>query len=330
MISYLKKHLVKNWIEERIIDEGDKELYEYGIEITIEYFFNIITTIVLALITKEVISCIFMYVSFMMLRSYSGGIHARTFFRCYIYSSLVLFVTLILIKYGMINIWIYRVAAFVSILYLWRTKPVESENKEVNERERAVFRKKEKIIISIIAAISIVAIFIGFVKIEKGLESTLVIAGISSAVCIFIRVFASDGNRNGDGNTIILRKSFDTGNLEQGEDEQCNSDYLEVKLENGVKCIKLDDIMYVHCEKKKMYIYLKDGEEYIVCAKLDFILKELKEYNEFIRIQKSYLVNFDYVKRYEIQRILLWNGQVFSISKNKVEKVRERYLKLKI
>lgn len=330
MVSYLKKHIVKSWIEGRIIEEGDKELYEYGIEITIEYFFNIITTIVLALITKEVISCIFMYVSFMMLRSYSGGIHAGTFLRCYIYSSLVLFVTLLLIKYGLINIWIYRVAALISILYLWGTEPVESENKEVNERERAVFRRKEKIIILVIAAISIVAIFIGFVKIEKGLESTLVIAGISSAVCIFIRAYASDGRRNGNGNTIILRKSFDTDNFEQGKGKQCNCDYLEVKLEDGVKCIELNDIMYVHCEKKKMVIYLKNGEEYIVCAKLDFISKELKEYDEFIRIQKSYLVNFDYVKRYEIQRILLWNEQVFSISKDKVEEVRKKYLNLKI
>lgn len=187
MLHLLKKRIVNGWIADCIISEEDRELYEYGVEITVEYIINIITTILIAILTKEIIACAFMYISFMFLRSYSGGIHAKSFLRCYIYSSLVIFISLILIKLNLINIWIYRFCGMAGALYLWFTKPVASKNKEVSEKEKKFFCKKEKNIITYIIIISIVAFFIGFVKIEKGLESTLIIAFVSNILTIIKR-----------------------------------------------------------------------------------------------------------------------------------------------
>lgn len=435
MLSYLKTYIVNSWIEGKIIEEEDRELYEYGIEITIEYLFNLITTIILALITGEIISCVFMYISFMILRSYAGGVHAKTFIRCYIYSSLVILVTLILIRFELVDIWIYRGAALFYLIYLWITEPVESKNRKVNEREKEVFRRREKLVLLIIMFVSVIAIFTEFVKIEKGLESTLIITGISSVVCFFERVinfkvqrgvetnmiriaicddeevfldeirniitkmqekieqrihietfsnsksllFAMEkrdsfdilfmdielGNENGieitekikkkyPGLVVIyvtshqeyvyeifktepldfIRKPLDKNRIEEclfrALDKCYNLDYLKVRYKGGILHIKIKDIVYIYTEKKKLYICMVDEGEYAISAKLDYIEEELKRYDEFIRIQKSFLVNFNYVKRYEQQMVVLQDGKICSISRDKKDEVRERYMKLKI
>lgn len=185
MVHMIKNRIVNNWIKENVIGEEDRELYEYGVEITVEYAINLFTTVLIVVIMQEIISGIFMYASFMMLRSYSGGVHAKSFKRCYLYSSMVILITLLLIRFNIISIWIYRGVGVVSCLYLWFTEPIASENKEVNEKEKRFFIKKEKNIIIYIVIISIVAFFMGFAKIEKGLESTLIIAFIS---CILARL----------------------------------------------------------------------------------------------------------------------------------------------
>lgn len=435
MVGYIKTHIVNGWIDRKLIEEEDRELYEYGIEITVEFIVNIITTIILALITREIIPCIFMYGSFMVLRSYSGGIHAKTFIRCYFYSTLVILVTLIFIRFGLVNIWVYRGFALVNLVYLWRTEPVESENKVVNEREKVVFRHKEKIVMSVILFISVIAIFSGFVKIEKGLESTLIVAGISSVVCFFKRginfevkrgvgtnmiriaicddeeifsneienivvrmqenlqqrilikkftnakslLFAMEQNagfdilfmdielENENGIEIVeriknkyfgliviyvtshqeyvydifktepldfIRKPFNEERIKEcmlrALDKCYNLDYLKVRYKSGFLHIKIKDIMYIYSERKKLHICMTNGEEQVVYGRLDYIEEELNRYDEFIRIQKSYLVNFNFVKRYDFLQIVLQDGKILSVSRDKKEEVREKYFKWKI
>lgn len=435
MADYLKTHIVNSWIKGKLIEEEDRELYEYGIEITVEYIINVITTIILALITGEIVPCIFMYVSFMVLRSYSGGIHAKTFLMCYFYSTLIILITLIFIRFGLVNIWIYRGFAFISLVYLWITEPEESENKIVSEREKEVYRHRERIVISIILFISIIAIFTGFVKIEKGLESTLIVAGISSIACflervinfevkrgvgtnmiriaicddeeffsdeienivtkmqeslnqrIFIKKFTNGnsllfaleqnagfdilfmdielGNENGIeivekiknkyfGLIVIyvtshqeyvydifktepldfIRKPFDEQRIKEcmlrALDKCRNPDYLKVRYKSGFLHIKIKDIVYIYSERKKLHICMTDGEEQVVYGRLDCMEEELNRYDEFIRIQKSYLVNFNYVKRYDFLQIVLQDGKTLSVSRDKKEEVREKYFKWKI
>lgn len=434
MVNYLKSHIVNSWIEGNLIREEDRELYEYGIEITTEYVLIILTTIFLAAVTGELISCSFMFLSFMTLRSYSGGVHAKNFIRCYIYSTMVIFVTLILIRFELIDIWIYRGIALFSLFYLWITKPVESENKEVSEPERVVFRRREKMILAFVTFISVIAILTGFVKIEKGLESTLIIAGISSSICYLKQIFNFEVRRGVDTNMIRIavcddeeiflneieriitkmqdrieqrihietfttakslefamdkRESLDIlfMDIELGKDngievtekikkqypgliviyitshyecvydvfktepldfirkpidkerlEQCvlraldkcyNLDYLKVRYQGGILHIKIKDIMYIYSDKKKLHICVADND-YTITTKLDNIAEVLKEYDEFIRIQKSYLVNFNYVKRYEPQKIILRDDKIFSVSRDKKEEVRKKYVKLKM
>lgn len=175
----LKKSIVNRWIANGVIDEEDRELYEYGIEITIEHLINVITCTVLAIITGEILAYVVLILSFMKLRNYAGGIHASSFVKCYVCSTLVILAALLFIKYKLISILIYRMVASISTIYLFVCQHGETENRVVSEMERKVYsRKKRIILICLIILIGVVAIF-NLVEIEKGIESAIIISGVS-------------------------------------------------------------------------------------------------------------------------------------------------------
>ena len=69
--------IVRFFIESKVIDETDQEIYEYGLEILIE---NVMLTVFLLLfgvmIGKGIETCIFLF-SFCWLRRFCGGYHAK-------------------------------------------------------------------------------------------------------------------------------------------------------------------------------------------------------------------------------------------------------------
>ena len=76
--------IVRFFIESKVIDETDQEIYEYGLEILIE---NVMLTVFLLLsgvmIGKGIETCIFLF-SFCWLRRFCGGYHAKTKRGCHI------------------------------------------------------------------------------------------------------------------------------------------------------------------------------------------------------------------------------------------------------
>lgn len=440
LIEEIKKRIVNKWILQSLIQADDRELYEYGVELTLESVINNSTTIFLALMTGEIFPCLCFYISFMLLRSYSGGAHARNFIRCYCYSSLTILSVLVLIKYDAVDIWIYRILVIISTIYLFVTQPVASENKEVTGKEQVFFSHRKRVILFGIILFILVAIFLGFAKIEKGLESTVIITGISGFVVFLkknifsldirkgkekcyrmekmIKVAICDDNttyaeeieksikneeqtvaepiyikRYISGNTLLQAmegfECFDivfmdiqlerengieiAGQIKQKypeiiliyisnhyervfdafkteplnfirkfyKEEEIGQTFLravnKIKRENviTVKCmrqyetIKVKDIMYISSEARLIKIYVKDGKEYLVYDKLDEYENMLKQYAEFIRIHKSYLINFDYMKKYDVTKIEMKNGRMFNVSRDRRDAVREKYLSLK-
>jgi accessory gene regulator B len=69
--------IVHFFIESKVIDETDQEIYEYGLEILSE---NVMLTVFLLLfgvmIGKGIETCIFLF-SFCWLRRFCGGYHAK-------------------------------------------------------------------------------------------------------------------------------------------------------------------------------------------------------------------------------------------------------------
>lgn len=90
--------------------------------------------------------------------------------------------------------------------------------------------------------------------------------------------------------------------------------------------VPMKEIMYFQSNNKKVEIHLKDGSEEFT-AKLDDIEYQLDRSGyEFLRIHKSYLVNFKHIMRINGDRVVLTDGKTLQISERYCARVKARYL----
>lgn len=94
---------------------------------------------------------------------------------------------------------------------------------------------------------------------------------------------------------------------------------------NGRKTkIRKIDILYIESDFHDIHIITLD-EEYIYRSTLKKILEKLDSYN-FIRIQKSIIVNLDYVKEIDSDNnMILRTGNIFSINRHYKKSAIEAY-----
>lgn len=92
--------------------------------------------------------------------------------------------------------------------------------------------------------------------------------------------------------------------------------------------IPLKDIMYFDSERRTINIHTED-KIYTYYDKLDSVEKSVKNDNIiFIRIHKSYLVNYQYIKQWEYTQVTLYNGYTIQISEDRRKKIRKIYMEL--
>ena len=90
--------------EKGIIDRKNYEIYQYGFQCFLEVSASTICSIVIALLLHMLPECLFFFLLFIPMRSFSGGLHLKTYFSCFIGSCLILTSTLLIVKYFVIPI----------------------------------------------------------------------------------------------------------------------------------------------------------------------------------------------------------------------------------
>lgn len=99
-------------IKKSMVDEADREVYEYGFVITLEVGLFLVASLFIALKLDMVLEGIFFFVIFSPLRSYAGGLHLEKFWICFVLSCLTYITTLLVVK----NLCLHE---FVSLIVLF-------------------------------------------------------------------------------------------------------------------------------------------------------------------------------------------------------------------
>lgn len=90
--------------------------------------------------------------------------------------------------------------------------------------------------------------------------------------------------------------------------------------------LPIKEILYFQSNNKKVEIHFKNGREEFT-AKLDDVEVQLEKSGfEFLRIHKSYLVNFKHIMRINGDRVILTDGKTLRISERYCTRVKARYL----
>ena len=148
------------FVRDGIITEEDKELYTYGMQQGVLILLNIVSTIMIGIILNLVWQSIIFLLAYMPLRSYAGGYHARSQFRCYVVSQFIVVVALI----GMRGIQWTSLTALLSVIIsagiIFALTPVEDANKPLDASEKKLYKRKTRKILLLEILIALVFWFI--------------------------------------------------------------------------------------------------------------------------------------------------------------------------
>lgn len=158
-MKWLNK-IVGYLIVENCIEEDDRELYLYGLQLMALIVINIISSVIAGIFLGLLPYIFGILFFFIPLRSFSGGYHAGSVWACTILSQIILIIAAYISKTAAgyeAGCLPFLIPCFLfGILQILRKAPVESYNKLLEKNEKKQYRK---IAIIIAAAELLVAFF---------------------------------------------------------------------------------------------------------------------------------------------------------------------------
>ena len=178
MINKLSSLISSKFVEHNIISKSVKDVYRYGIEITISSIIGFVITCLIGLLFRMLMQTMLFYVIFILLRSMTGGYHAKTYLKCnFIFSIITLFiVTFSKAAYEMqISFGILTLLFLPSIaIFIW-IAPVENVNKPIKAEKRVYWKS-----ISIVTSVLLYLLSLLLYKSQHTLEATVIVITIFS------------------------------------------------------------------------------------------------------------------------------------------------------
>ena len=133
--------------DNHIIKHDDRELYIYGFNQGLNILLNLITTLVVGLLFRNILELAIFIAAYIPLRSFAGGYHAKTPLRCYIYSIIMIILVSVGMKYLLFVDMVYYVILAISALIIFVLSPAEDKNKPLDKIELKVYRKRTSLIL---------------------------------------------------------------------------------------------------------------------------------------------------------------------------------------
>ena len=174
--------LVVKLIEDGAIEEEDREIYEYGFHNGIIMLVNIVLTVLIGVCMKMFVESILFMISYIPIRTYAGGIHAKTQLRCFIYSNLLVVVILACANILSSNLLALVVLGVIAAGIIICLAPVEDQNKPLDDEEVRVYGKKAR---RILLADIVLAIVLGLVSFEHG-TATVIVSVFTLSICLLL------------------------------------------------------------------------------------------------------------------------------------------------
>ncbi len=148
MFIRITEKVLSNMEKQNMIQTDQRSVYMYGINQMLNILLNILTYLVIGLIFHMTLETIIFTCAYIPLRIYAGGFHAKTPFRCWITSGLMLFAVLFFMKYVSLNAFEYDIIAVVCAVIILILSPVEDKNKPLDDKEKPIYKIRSIIVFS--------------------------------------------------------------------------------------------------------------------------------------------------------------------------------------
>lgn len=103
-----------------------------------------------------------------------------------------------------------------------------------------------------------------------------------------------------------------------------NLQKLVIKQRGQIQTVAYESIIYIEGSNHNVYIYT-DKKDIMVYDSLQQILKQLSDY--FYQCHRSFIINFNHVKRIEKEYVVMDNGEHVSVSRLKRKELSDLFFK---
>ena len=180
------------------VDAGLKDVYRYGIEITLSTILNVGLVMIGALLLGDPLGGLIYLICFVLLRSFCSGYHANSYFKCnclmvvlYVISH---FGGKFLIYYNLTNFRLMSVLLMLAFLPIYAFSPVKNKRKSLSESKT---KKNRALSIIIYILLSLLGLYLISYKLLYG--SIIIITLIEISVMILIEILKQ--RRHNDENS---------------------------------------------------------------------------------------------------------------------------------
>ncbi len=129
-----------------VIQKDDRVLYQFGIQQSLFVMLNLATTIAIGIVCGMLWQSIVFILSYIPLRHYSGGFHARTSMNCYLFSSIMMITVLSVMKLFPVSCFVCDIVILFSMLIVFVLSPQADKNKPLDAEERTIYKRRVQII----------------------------------------------------------------------------------------------------------------------------------------------------------------------------------------
>ncbi len=188
MITALSRKISQFLYRKGIIEEGLKEVYEYGFETIFSTVLGFLITVAIGAVFRMTLLSLFYYVIFVTIRQFTGGYHADTHFKC----NLIFAVTTVLIfaasrvadMYAF-PFWLNAALLILSTGIIWLKAPIENEAKELTEEQKKRNHLRSIVFSGLLCIVSLV-FYKRFLLMSSLIAFTLVMVAVMIIVALLI------------------------------------------------------------------------------------------------------------------------------------------------
>ena len=182
MLNKIATILTKKLISNKTINEEMFDIYVYGFELLISFLFSTTLVIICGVILNRLSQTIAFLCVFILLRSFTGGYHAKTYFFCSFVTLLTYGMVLLVSSFIQVSLMHYLLILIIGIILLIVFAPIKHPNKTTLPKQR--LRHK---IISIIMFLFFIAVGIWLTRTSMVMSSAILFTLIADLVLLFIK-----------------------------------------------------------------------------------------------------------------------------------------------
>lgn len=137
MIHFLANRLTV-FLQKNEVIQQDLPVYQYGLELAISFILGMVLVMLEAALFQDVLSGIIFLCSFYILRSFTGGFHCSTYFRCNLLMVCVFTGCILLLKLPdetMVSLGVSLIS-FLGVIYIGKYAPIDHANKRLTVQEK--------------------------------------------------------------------------------------------------------------------------------------------------------------------------------------------------